>query len=332
METIDWDANFDPAYGIVYMPSSKYVYYRGYDSNYPVISDRPAYFGSLEVANGYAKGPGRKVDAFTNIRMLKLIDVRFMCDILRNLLQEHHDKTGEGILSTMLSFGLCSLSHQIYLASIRLQSLKDGPSMKSLKRSYKQGFFEQQGVRIAETTNDAETMGFLKALFSGFIDGFISPRQFSPFHVEKQYNIMNAEMIIFNPKECGITQMASLPSKLGKTSVTQLYIANYGRKIHIGEPLYPYNFHVKSGGGEEMDSMPDKNADLPSVEQINIRFDEQGIRDAWNRGTDAGTLWKTYAQFGEIINPVPTVPVRSWADIHSSLSRSRKTRRRRKDS
>jgi hypothetical protein len=330
METIDWDTNFDPAYGIVHMDPSKYIYYRGYDSSYPVISDRPAYFGSLVVAEGYAKGPGRKVDAFTNTKMLRLIDVRYMSDILRNLFKEHHDKTEDGILSTVLSFGICSLSHQIYLASLRLQSLKDNPCMKSLRQSYKQGLFEQQGVRIAETTNDAETMGFLQTLFSGFIDGFISPRQFSPFHVEKPYNMMHAEMIIFNPKESGITRMASVPPKLGKTSVLWFYNKNFGRKIHIGEPLFPYNFYLKSGGGTEMDSLTDRiDEELPSVEQINMRFDEPGIQDAWNRGAEAGELWKTYAQFGELINPVPTLPVRSWSEIKSSLSRNRKTRRNR---
>lgn len=325
METIDWDTNFNPAYGIVYMPESKYIYYRGYDVHYP-LSERPAYFGSLKIANGYADGSGRRVDAFTNTKMLKLLDVRFMCDILRNLFQEHYT-TDAGILSTMLSFGICSLSHQIYLASMRLQTLKDHPSMKSLTQSYKQGLFEQQGVRIAETTNDAETMGFLKELFSGFIDGFISPRQFSPFHVEKPYNMMNAEMIVFNPKESSIVRMTSLPSKVGKTNVAELYIRNYGRKIHIGEPLYPYNFHVKYGGGE-MGLMP-RNTDLPSVEQINMRFDEPEIHTAWDRGVRAGALLKTHAQIEEVVNPTPTVPVRSWSDIEASLSRNRKTRRKR---
>lgn len=304
MEAIDWNDDFDPAYGIVYMLPSTYVYYRGYDSKYPVISERPAYFGSLEVANGYAKGPGRKVNAFTNTKMLKLIDVRFMKDILRNLF-EQHDRADPRILSTILSFGICSLSHQIYLASLRLQTLKDHPSMINLTRYYKKGLYEQQGFRIAETSNDAETMGFLQALFSDFIDGFISPRQFSPFHVEKPHNIMNAEMILFNPKQSGITIVSSRVEKM--TSVSMFYSKSLGRSIRVGNPTHPYNFYVGGGGYDDDDVQ-----ELPSVEQINARFDEPEIRDAWNRGVAAGKCWKDYARFGECINPVPTVAIQSW--------------------
>lgn len=317
MIEIDWDTFFDPAYGIINVEPSTYIYYRGYDPSFPVISDRPAYFGSLQTANGYGSIPGRRVNAFTNGKPLRLIDVRFMKDILRNLFDLHHPDEVAQIYSVLLSFGICSLYHQIGLASERFPALKDKPSIINLKKAYKESRYEQQGVRIAETTNDAETMSFLKTLFEGFVDGFISPRQISPFHVEKPQNVLNAEMIIFNPKACDFKIVDPIPSKLEKTSVDLFYNRELGKKIHIGSHKITSSFFVKMGGGVD--------TELPTVEQINMQFDKPEIMDAWNRGAHAGALWKEKARFGEFINPHPTYPVAAWSDTTSKhKSRKRK--------
>lgn len=314
MIEIEWDTFFDPAYGIINVEPSTYIYYRGYDLSYPVISDRPAYFGSLQTAKGYASKPGRRVDAFTNGKPLRLIDVRFMKDILRNLFDVHHHDDVAPIYSVLLSFGICSLYHQYGLASERFPALKGTPAMISLKNAYKESRYEQQGVRIAETANDAETMSFLKTLFEGFVDGFISPRQTSPFHVEKPDNILNAEMIIFNPKACDFKIVDPIPTKMQKTSVDLFYNRELGKKIHIGS-------YVKTGGGGGEDAAVD--AELPTVEQINMKFTEPEIIEAWNRGIYAGSLWKEKACFGELINPVPTCDVAPWG-----TTSTRKTYRR----
>ena len=136
---LDWDKPFNPAYGLLTMPPKQFVYYRGYENVYPVISERSAYFGSLPVANGYG-GVGRTVSAFTNIKPLTLIDVRFMKDILREIFAVNtasHTMNNESHLSVVLSFGLCSLFHQCKLAYKRFQSLHNSEELKSLFLYYK---------------------------------------------------------------------------------------------------------------------------------------------------------------------------------------------------
>jgi hypothetical protein len=306
MIEIDWDTYFDPAYGIINVEPSTYIYYRGYDSSYPIVSDRPAYFGSLRTANGYGSIPGRRVNAFTNGNPLRLIDVRFMKDILRNLFDLHHPEEETSIYSVLLSFGICSLNHQIGLAAERFPSLKGKPPLINLKKAYKESKYEQQGVRIAETENDAVSMGFLKTLFEGFVDGFISPRQKSPFHVEKPDTILNAEMIIFNPIKCDMKIVDPVPTKILKTSVDLFYNRELGKKIHVGSHHIDTSIYLKTGGGVD--------TELPTVEQINMNFDKPEIMEAWNKGTRAGSLWKEKARFGELINPHPTYPVTAWND------------------
>lgn len=332
MLEIDWDSNFDPAYGIVYMDPYKYIYYRGYDPTHPVVSERPAYYGSFPVALSYVDEPHKKVSAFTNGQRLRLIDVRFMKEILRNLFDRYHPDDDSGVLSTVLSFGICSLAHQIHLASQRFQTsviLED--SMKSLRAFYEPSNYEQSGVRIAETTNDSETMGFLATLFSDFVDGFISPRQYTPFHVEKTDNIMNAEMILFNPAKSDVRITTRTPT--GKISVATFYSKFIGRRIHVGEPEYPYTFLLSGGGGDGGDDK--KTVVLPTVEQIHMRFDDDPeIQELWNRGVASGMRWKERARFGHVSQSRPTAPVTSWAlvapppsAVESLRRKTRKVRR-----
>jgi hypothetical protein len=342
MEQLDWDKNFDPAYGKVLMMPSKYIYYRGYDPKYPVISNRPAYFGSLKTASGYAERCGGVVNAFTNKNYITLIDVRFMKDILRNLFQEYDHEDDERILSVLISFGISSLAHQIKLADRRFAAIKDHESMKSLRDYYKSGLMEQQGFRLAETHNDAETMGFLQSLFEGFVDGFISPRQFSPFHVEKPNHMLNAEMIIFNPENSGIS---ILPDNMRikpepPTPIKWFYNKDL-KRIHLGDdPSLPYNFHMKGGADpSEIDAVALNtifDTQLPIVEQINMAFsDDPAIQEAWNRGLESGVEWRKLSRLGELINPHPTCPgVRSWKECEEIWKRKyqrKKTRRLKKE-
>jgi len=328
MAEIDWDTDFDPGYGILTLNKLSYVYFRGYDKSYPVISDRPAYFGSLSTAKGYGeKNPDRSVSAFTNKRPLKLLDVRFMKDILRDLFTKHTNADLTSILPVILSFGLCSLRHQIGLAKMRFSTtplLTD--HVKSLEDAYKPGLYEQSGYRIAETTNDAFTMAFLKSLFAGFVDGFISPRMYSPFHIEKK-TMFNGEMILFNPARCQIVCVDDYDiRKQGpKQSIDELYNRELGRKIHVGSPPMSSDFFLKTGGG-----IPDTyTKELPSVEQINMRFHEREIQDEWNKGLAVGNEWSRLSRFGEYTNPVPTADrLGEWPIESSALSIKRRTTRK----
>ena len=65
------------------------------------------------------------------------------------------------------------------------------------------------------------------------------------------------------------------------------------------------------------------------VEQINMRFDESEIQDAWNRGKIAGECWKERAELGDLINPHPTfLHLSNWIDVKKvSCFQNRKSRR-----
>ena len=295
---LNLDIPFYPAYGIFELKELFYVYYRGFDPLYPAISERPAYFGTRSVAEGYARKHGNGIRMFTNSHPLKLIDVRFMKDLLRYLFATHSDGT-EDILSTILSFGICSLSHQIELAKIRFKSLLGQPQLETLEKYYKKGLFEQEGVRIAETENDAQTMGFLKGLFEGVIDGFVSPQTYSPFHTEKPGNMMVAELIIFNPLRSGIKMIMSPLRIVGKETISEIYNKRFGSKFQFGIPPKQVDFFMKTGGGTADES-------LPSVEMIDMSG------ELFTKGYDAGKRWNTLTNLGFEINIFPKIKVSSW--------------------
>jgi hypothetical protein len=301
MEELDWDTPFHPVYGCITMEPNKFVYYRGYDMSYPPISDRPSYYGSFATAKGYADISGRTMNAFTNKFPLRLIDIRFMKDILRELFSTN--SPDKDTLSVILSFGLCSLYHQCNLAKERFTPPEIKNNLNALIKYYNSNTipnFEQHGYRIAETTNDACTMAFLKTIFEGFVDGFISPKQYSPFHIEKD-TILNAELIIFNPEKSQIKMLYEYIPKFDvlPKNIDSLYKNQYSTQIHLGNPKYDYTIYTKSGGGH-IDTI------LPSVEQIQYEWNTNPeIQENWKNGEKAGQRWKTIAQFGLSTNPHP---------------------------
>jgi hypothetical protein len=312
MQELDWDTPFHPAYGTITMPPNKFVYYRGYDKSYPPISDKPAYYGSLSTAKGYADISGRTMDAFTNMFPLRLIDIRFMKDILRELFSANNSDSDT--LPVILSLGICSLHHQCILAKERFKNPEIKKNLKALIEYYNSNLktnFEQNGCRIAETTNDSITMAFLKTIFHGFVDGFISPKQYSPFHTEKGM-ILNAELIIFNPEKSQIKMLYNYVHKIDKLpkSIESLYENDYSKQIHLGKPKYNYTFYTISVGGCV-------NNILPSVEQIQCEWNlNPEIQTNWTLGEEAGKRWKIIAEFGIRINPHPTASeLGEWNDI-----------------
>lgn len=292
------------------MPANM-VFFRGHEIKYP-ISHMPAYFSSYEVASGYARGSDKTVSPITNTYELKLLDVRFMKDILRELFSTN--PSDESCLSVILSFGICSLYHQYILAKRRFQT-KLLDSLVALRATYRESLFEQPGVRIAETNNDAITMGFLKSLFEGFIDGFISPRQSSAFHIEKD-GMMSPEMIIFDPIKVGLRALTTIPPDLPKISINQLYSNIYGKTINLDTSVYHSTMYT--GGGVE--------SELPSVEQIVSSFDtDENIRNDFAIGLEDGARWKKLASFGMVEPPVPSCKIFPWRN--TQVKKRNKTRK-----
>ena len=216
---INWDDNFLPLFGTpIHIPANA-ILWRGYDPQYPAISDRPAYYGSQEFAQGYADKYSTIASPFITSHPIKLIDIRYMKVLLSQLFDHNmpHTKTDITIISaTTISFGLCSLQHQIKLFKDRYKAIYSSAVSNPVFDSLKLGInnlekllipnsiYEQQGLRIAETTNDSIVMGFLKELFHKYYDGYISPNITTPFHIEKNNFILNSEIVIFNPLYSGI--------------------------------------------------------------------------------------------------------------------------------
>ena len=166
------------------------------------------------------------------------------------------------------------------------------------------------GVRIAETTNDTFTMGFLQELFKGVFDGFISPRLFSPFHTEKDNSLMSPEIIIFNPKESGIELMTKYPSEtnIKKLRIDNLIRSNAGHimidnvkkdKIDMDIKL---EFFMCGGGDETNVHYLDKINDL-------LNKKDKEIERIYMNGKKVGNKWRKKIEINCIEPSVHCVPV-----------------------
>lgn len=299
---IDWETQFSPAYGVLRLPPHL-IFYRGYDTNYPAVYPRPTYYSGIHVAKGYAEKNGRALGAFTNTRELRLLDVRFMKILLRELFDTTY-KPDNVSTATTLSFGLCSLYHQLQLAKHRYNGIM-ADALKALQATLKLSLYEQPGVRIAETTNDSETMGFLSIIFKGFIDGFVSPRITSPFHIEKG-GIMSPELIIFNPSESSIRKFTRIPQKVPFITLNEIFLSQFGKTISITNTNFSFYVKQNQHGGLTDDS-------LPSVEEISAKLDKDPeIRRLFERGVKAGKKWRKNNTFLEEEGPVPTLKIRPF--------------------
>jgi hypothetical protein len=218
---LDWEEQYEPLYGSPIVIPANTLLWRGYDKRYESVSDRFAYYSSGLIAFEYAKQSNRELGGFVTTQPLQLLDIRFLRSILSRIIQTNQaDVFINDFASCMISFGLCSLQHQIKLVKMRYQDIitlsnEKGKQMKqSIEKMIKycdaNRIIEQEGIRVAETTNDGVTMAFLQELCKGWCDGFLSPRLQTVFHVEKGGEL-SPEMIIFHPKRSGIQQIKQVP-------------------------------------------------------------------------------------------------------------------------
>ena len=187
--------------------------WRSYDTRYEAIPERYTYYGNYRIAKKYDSLEHRKLGCFVTTREIKLMDVRFMMNILERMIQIYkNDKYINDFAPIMLSFGLCSLIHQINVLRMRYSTApEDSEVMKGIKRMNElynadkpNNIIEHKGIRVGETTNDGITMGFLQELFKGHFDGFIAPPFRSVFHSQ---GFIDGEIVIFNPKRSDIKQI-----------------------------------------------------------------------------------------------------------------------------
>lgn len=313
---LEWEKYFEPLYGTPIILPPNTLLWRGFDTRYNPIPDRYGYFSSASIAHEYGSLPNRDIGCFATTRPLKILDIRFMKSLLMRIIQTNkNDKFISDFAHTIISFGLCSLGHQILLVKQLFQDLlkRNTDESRSIKlgisKMYSEwnrnALVEQEGIRIAETTNDGQTMAFLQELFRGHFDGFVSPRLKTPFHVEKN-GFLNPELILFSMKHSDIVILPAYPSSI----------------IHMRFSNFLENKH------ELFDITMYREANAISMKgyiggAINMRHHLDAIDDGLNRGdTDivsqynkavkAGKKWRNKLCITCVDRCSPQVPVNAF--------------------
>jgi hypothetical protein len=308
---LTWEERIPPVYGNFIQIPSTVLLWRGYDTTHPAISDRPAYYGGQYTANEYAKKHNRTLGAFVTRRPLKLLDVRFMKVLLNDLFTKASKEKviADDIYNVILAFGICSFFHQVELLKRRYRHNLSQPGIVAMINAAKQpsGLFETPGVRIGETENDGYAMAFLKELFSGFVDGFFSPRLESPYHVEK-HGTINPEIILFNPASCNLVQLPSFPEERTLLSIFRL-VEKDNEIIAIGQHAITSSYiAIPHAGGAE------NGGHLPSIEEFTHLLDigDPEANAIYAKGETDGKRWKAYYMREYMYAPHPECKVSPW--------------------
>jgi hypothetical protein len=321
MYLFDWTAPFEPLYGQPILIPSNMVFFRGYDTKYPAISDRVTHYGSQQTASGYALDPGMALGAFTNTRLLRLFDYRYMRLLLQQLFATRTQAAMqhlEPMARITMSYGLCALRDQL---AIMRRLLPGSTGLAAVEAFYKNEIdgkdwenvplcvnpFTPEGIRVAETNNDARTLVFIKQVFGDMVDGFIAPRMSSPFHNEKE-GFVSAEMVLFNPKAVGIKEMPM--AQLPKTIMTMEQVLNgQSRSIQIklqNQHTCSYRSRratLQTGGGH----MPQTDTFFDDLSKKVPAVVEQA-----GQMKKAAAYFKGHMKYVNFTAPHPTVPLSPW--------------------
>ena len=275
--------NFDIIHNIIILKYNSLLI-RGYSTNYP-ISDRPAFFTTEEhIARGYANEPNTQLGYFQTTSDLRLLDLRYMKILLRELFDNQpknilqNSNVTECIYSISMALGICTYQKQFKLLQDRYaDNLKDKNSIiyKSLlcmsEYLLQPGIhinpLEAQGIRVAETTNDSIVVLCLKEIFGDYVQGYISPDITTPFHIEKTNNLLNCEIVIFDPKLYNIKQINTPLPKLINVKLSVLYNNPIEFKYKTMKPL-----KIFMKGGKNLESVnPNKFFDIEDKKYEKIK-------------------------------------------------------------
>lgn len=324
---LDWEKDFEPLYGSPIHIPEDVLLWRGYDMQYEPISERFSYFSSRDIATSYAQKPNHTLGCFVTTKELKLLDICFMRHILRRIIQMNNsDPNINDFVSTMISFGLCSLGHQILLLNERYKELLQKSTKNSqfiqecineVRKTYDSArFIEQEGVRVAETTNDGQTMSFLKGLFEDHFDGFISPRLHTPFHIEKEGQF-NPEIILFNPNQVQLKKLPIFPNRVPKLLINRL-IENGHRLIIVDPPgKNVFGQFYMNGGG----NVPIYNSKYHPHDEITEKLNKNHKKsiEEYTKANNAGKQWNQKLRFVNRYAPSPAVAVTKFTSNHFTL-------------
>jgi len=214
------------------------LFFKSYSIKYgSSINSRPSYFGEIDNASKYLKS-GRKLGIFSTKREIKLLDIRYISQIINDLILLRKNNDFEtiikGYMTLALSYGLISLYKQLSLYKMRyLTTLDNDIKYKKIieyhnefeskkNKDLFQNPLELQGIRIGETNNDVDSTFILKEIFEDFFDGFICPITFSPYFDDN--NIPN-EILLFNPLNT-IVEINNIPNDLETVNISEILIKN----------------------------------------------------------------------------------------------------------
>jgi hypothetical protein len=274
--------NFPPVYGNTITLPYNTLLYRSYDIKYDPVSDYPCYFGSEETASGYLASGNRKLGIFNLSQQITLLDMRYFKVILQSIINSRNKDTKEifdAIATVTLAYGLCSYEKQIEL--IKQRYCKDKtiePALKNMiqlisKVKNMKGFnpLEPEGVRIGETTNDGIAISFIKDIFKHRVDGIISPKMFSPFHIEKQ-NYLSAEIVIFDPQKSGLQLLPNKPLTIQKLNIENILPKNIYQYQYVDKNKdIVMKSKIIGGGGIDPEKL-DRNYFFDQIQSGNKEF------------------------------------------------------------
>lgn len=214
---------FNMVAGFLHIPANV-LWYRAASPSVAALSDDPIYVGPKYVADFYAKDPTRIYKTYRNPRPMRLLDVRFVQQIIPYLLT--HRPEGRINAETMrwykamnIAFGSCTLRRQIELLREILHEItSSGRTIPPIVQHgitrmeqfnnhrdayHTQSFvnpIETQGFRVGITDVDYYVISILRRLFTQ-VDGIISPALFTPYHDQGSIHRMFPEMVVFHPSQ-----------------------------------------------------------------------------------------------------------------------------------
>ena len=276
--------SFNPIHTVITIPKNT-VLLRGYHTGYPAVSDRPAYFTSYrEIVDSYANKDQHKHGYFRCTSEIKLLDLRYIKLLLREFFDaqrstviQQYTNVADCILSICLALGLCNATVQMNLLQRRYsQNMNDKMSdtykgLMSMNSYFKNkniyNPLDPQGVRVAETNNDIIMIMCLREIFGDDIHGYIMPNVFSPYHVEKTNNILNAEIVIFNPLEAHIQLMDVQGdpdlSRIERYSIQEIYQNEPYSLLRLSyNNMSPTYASIKRGGAIKQEHNPNNFFDI----------------------------------------------------------------------
>ena len=260
--------NFPPIIGQPIIINKNTIFFKSYSIKHgSAITNRPSYFGEINNASKYLKS-GRKLGIFSTKKKIKLLDIRYISQIINDLILFRKNNDFEtiiqGYMTLALSYGLISLYKQLGLYKMRYsEKITSDPRYQKIIAYYNdyeskkdkelyQNPLELQGIRIGEINNDVEATIILKEIFGEYFDGFISPNIFSPYFDE---NYIPNEILLFNPSD-SIIELETIPNNSISVNINKILLKN---NIHLfSVPYFMKNDNKISfqyGGGSKSNNI-----------------------------------------------------------------------------